>query len=62
MLESRRPLNLDDIFGEDNIRILVHSSEVSGWELPETSAIYEEASDGEEDRSSSGSAAEALLI
>ncbi|KAI3410140.1 hypothetical protein GPALN_006499 [Globodera pallida] len=51
ILESRRPLNLEDIYSAESVRVLAPASEVSGWELPEASSIFEveDGSDGDDE-------------
>lgn len=52
VLESRRPLNLNDIYNADAVRMLVPAAEIADWELPEASAIYsqEDGHESEEER------------
>ncbi|KAL3117078.1 hypothetical protein niasHT_007481 [Heterodera trifolii] len=61
VLESRRPLNLEDIYNANSVRVLAPAAEVADWTLPEASAIFDtmvdqedeedddEASDGDEE-------------
>uniref|UniRef100_A0A914HSH1 Complex 1 LYR protein domain-containing protein n=1 Tax=Globodera rostochiensis TaxID=31243 RepID=A0A914HSH1_GLORO len=48
ILESRRPLNLEDIYNAESVRVLAPASEVSAWELPDASSIFE-VEDGSDD-------------
>ena len=54
IIDSRRPFHLDNIYNEKNIRLLVRSSEVTTWDIPDAQYIYDEdessSEDDEEDR------------
>ncbi|KHN82402.1 Cell division control protein 45 -like protein [Toxocara canis] len=50
IIDSRRPLHLDNVYAQDNIYILVNSTELAELKCPQASEIFEsdsESSDGE---------------
>uniref|UniRef100_A0A915DAB1 Cell division control protein 45 n=1 Tax=Ditylenchus dipsaci TaxID=166011 RepID=A0A915DAB1_9BILA len=48
VLDSHRPVHLDNIYNNTNIRVLALASEIAEWSVPEASKIYDNGSDGEE--------------
>ncbi|KHN82399.1 Cell division control protein 45 -like protein [Toxocara canis] len=50
IIDSRRPLHLDNVYAQDNVYILVNSTELAELKCPQASEIFEsdsESSDGE---------------
>jgi hypothetical protein len=48
VLDARRPFHLDNVFESDKIRIVCQEDEISKLNLPQTSEIFEDASDNSE--------------
>uniref|UniRef100_A0A914KJ81 Uncharacterized protein n=1 Tax=Meloidogyne incognita TaxID=6306 RepID=A0A914KJ81_MELIC len=42
IIESRRPIHLDNIFNVDSIKVLTESSELPEWNVPDANSIYEQ--------------------
>lgn len=51
MLESRRPIHLDNIYNADTIKVLVPNSELEDWQIPDAAEIFDpgQSSDEEEE-------------
>ncbi|KAI1730871.1 CDC45-like protein [Ditylenchus destructor] len=49
ILDSHRPVHLDNIYNNDTIRVLAVATEIDEWSIPESSKIYAVDSDDEED-------------
>jgi hypothetical protein len=51
VIESKRPIHLDNIYNSELIKIIAHNSEIAEWQIPDAMAIYDQegSSDGEND-------------
>lgn len=52
-MDSNRPVHLDNIFDQTNVRILANSNEISSWNLPNRSQIFEDEEEDENDEDKS---------
>lgn len=49
LIDSRRPIHLDNIYNAGPIKVIAQSSELDDWQIPEASAIFDTGHSGDED-------------
>uniref|UniRef100_A0A1I8AZL5 CDC45 domain-containing protein n=1 Tax=Meloidogyne hapla TaxID=6305 RepID=A0A1I8AZL5_MELHA len=63
IIESRRPIHLDNIYNVDSIKVLTESSELPDWNVPDANSIYEhEEQSGSESEEEEGEDVEGEYI
>ena len=48
IIESRRPIHLDNIYNVESIKVLTDGSELADWNVPEANTIYDQDQSGSE--------------